>query len=329
MNLFRLKNYIDTAVASTAADSLTSFDFLQEEECLKWYVTGLIDAEGSFGVHLVKKDNNKTGYGVLVYFEIALNKKDKNLLYIVQEVLGVRGELYYNQRDDTYKLKISNLLELCNVIVPHFNKYPLFTQKRVDFLLMCQVLKILEDKRHLTLEGLREIVQLKSSMNLGLSDKLANDFPEIQVLPRQIVSTGLPNLDWLSGFIEGEGCFFVSVYSSPKSKLKLAVQLVFKITQHIRDVELLLNITKVLGCGRVETRRHGDACDFAVTSFKEIDKSIIPYLSQPRYRLKGLKLNNFKDFNKVYEMMARKEHLSEHGLGKIIEIKNGMNSARV
>lgn len=302
MNLSRLKNHIDTAVA---ADIPISFDFPSEDNCLKWYVTGLIDAEGSFGVHLVKKDNSKTGYGVLVYFEIALNKKDKNLLIIVQDKkkffflsLGVSGELYYNKGDDTYKLKISNLFELCNVIVPHFNKYPLFTQKREDFLLMCQVLKILEDKRHLTFEGLREVVQLKSSMNLGLSDKLAKDFPEIKVSPRQIVSTGMPNLDWLSGFIEGEGCFFVSVYNSPKSKLRLAVQLVFKITQHIRDVELLFNIAKLLGSGRVETRKSGDACDFAVTSFKEIDKSIIPYLSQPRYSLKGLKLDNFKDFYK-------------------------------
>jgi KaiC/GvpD/RAD55 family RecA-like ATPase len=132
----------------------------------------------------------------------------------------------------------------------------------------------------------------------------------------------------LCGFIEGEGCFYVSVYDSPRSKLKQAVQLVFKITQHIRDVELLLNISKLLGCGRVETRKSGDACDFAVTSFKEIDKHIIPFLSESRYRLKGLKLKNFEDFSKVYAMMARKEHLSEEGLAKIIQIKNGMNSAR-
>jgi len=66
-----------------------------------------------------------------------------------------------------------------------------------------------------------------------------------------------------------------------------------------------------------------------VTSFKEIDQFIIPYLSQSRYRLKGLKLKNFEDFSKISEMMGKKEHLSEAGLAKIIEIKNGMNKARV
>lgn len=84
-----------------------------------------------------------------------------------------------------------------------------------------------------------------------------------------------------------------------------------------------------MSCGRVETRKSGDACDFAVTSFKEIDKNIIPYLSQPRYSLKGLKKKNLDDFSKVYAMMAQKEHLNAEGLAKIIEVKKGMNSARV
>jgi hypothetical protein len=131
----------------------------------------------------------------LVYFEIALNNKDKILLDIIKEVLGLSSNLYYNERDNTYKLKVSSISELCSVIVPHFNNYPLFTQKRVDFLLMCKVLQIIEDKRHLTFEGLREIVKIKTSLNLGLSEKLVADFSDIEALPREIVSTGLPNLD--------------------------------------------------------------------------------------------------------------------------------------
>lgn len=58
-------------------------------------------------------------------------------------------------------------MDLCSIVVQHFNKYPLFTQKRVDFLLMCKILQIIENKRHHTLEGLREIVQFKTSINLA------------------------------------------------------------------------------------------------------------------------------------------------------------------
>lgn len=320
-----LKLYSTSSMQNLGTALLNSLNI----DSLRWYISGLIDAEGSFGVSIVKKDSNKTGYGVLVYFEIALNKKDKNLLEIIMEVLGLKSNLYYNQSDETYKLKVSSIYELTSIIIPHFNKFPLYTQKRVDFLLMCQVIKLIEEKRHITIEGLKEIIQIKTSLNLGISDGLKRAFPDIEPLTREIISTGIPNLDWLGGFIEGEGCFFVSVYNSPRSKLKLAVQLVFKITQHIRDIELLLNITKLLGCGRVETRKSGDACDFAVTSIKDIEKYIIPYLNTERYHLKGLKLNNYNDFKKISGMMVQKEHLTKTGLAKIVEMKKGMNIGRI
>jgi hypothetical protein len=240
-------------------------------------VSGLVDAEGSFGVNVVRKETSKIGYSVLIYFEIALNKKDRQLLETIKQVLGVEKDLYYNKNDDTLKLKLSNLDELINNVMPHFNKYPLFTQKRVDFLLMCKVLEIVQEKRHLTIEGLNEILSIKAAMNLGLSDKLKNEFLTIKPLTRLTVETGIPNKDWLAGFMEGESCFYVSVYNSPKSKLKYAVQLVFKITQHARDVVLLENIFKLLKCGRVEPRKSGDAYDFAVTSFKEFKEYMIPY----------------------------------------------------
>ena len=294
--------------------------------CLSWYVSGLVDAEGSFGVTLVKKESSVTGYSVLIYFEIALNKKDKQLLETIKQVLGIDKNLYYNENDNTLKLKISNLDVLIKNVIPHFNKYPLFTQKRVDFLLMCKIIELVEEKKHLTKEGLNEILNIKAAMNLGLSDKLKNEFLIVKSLTRLSIDTGIPNKDWLEGFMEGESCFFVRVYNSPKSKLKLAVQLAFIITQHSRDKILLENISKLLKCGRVETRKSGDACDFVVTSFKDFTKYMIPYWKD--YPLIGNKSKDCLDFIRVYEIMLNKGHLTEEGLTKIVEIKNSMNTKR-
>lgn len=293
---------------------------------LSWFVSGLVDAEGSFGVNLVKKESSKTGYSVLIYFEIGLNKKDKQLLETVNQVLGVEKSLYYNKSDDTLKLKISNLDELINNVIPHFKKYPLFTQKIVDFQLMCKVVEIVQEKRHLTIEGLNDILSIKAAMNLGLSDKLKDEFLNIKPLTRLTVNTGIPNKDWLAGFMEGESCFYVSVYNSPKSKLNYAVQLVFKITQHFRDKVLLENISKLLECGRVETIKSGDACDFTVTSFNEFKKYMIPYWEN--YPLIGHKSNDYIDFKRVYDIMLTKGHLTDEGLTKIVDIKNSMNTKR-
>jgi hypothetical protein len=43
------------------------------------------------------------------------------------------------------------------------------------------------NKEHLTEQGLREIVSLKASMNLGLSDELKSAFPNIKPAERPLV----------------------------------------------------------------------------------------------------------------------------------------------
>lgn len=44
---------------------------------------------------------------------------------------------------------------------------------------------------------------------------------------------------WVVGFIDGEGCFHISVSKNSTMKLGYQVSLEFTITQHIRDKELM------------------------------------------------------------------------------------------
>lgn len=162
-------------------------------------------------------------------------------------------------------------------------------------------------------------------MNLGLSDNLKNYFPDTVLVSKPNVSfTGIPDPNWLSGFAEGEACFYVSIYKSLKSKLGMAVQLVFKITQHSRDIELLKGIADYFSCGRVENRKT-NACDFTVNSFKSFEEKIIPFFL--KYPLQGSKLLNFQDFKKVMDIMKVKGHLTQEGLDEI-QIKANMNQER-
>nr|ADN05145.1 LAGLIDADG homing endonuclease I-LtrII [Leptographium truncatum]ADZ76452.1 LAGLIDADG homing endonuclease [Leptographium truncatum]4LQ0_A Chain A, LAGLIDADG homing endonuclease [Leptographium truncatum] len=296
-------------------------------EYLNWYICGLVDAEGSFGVNVVKHATNKTGYAVLTYFELAMNSKDKQLLELIKKTFDLECNIYHNPSDDTLKFKVSNIEQIVNKIIPFFEKYTLFSQKRGDFILFCKVVELIKNKEHLTLNGLMKILSIKAAMNLGLSENLKKEFPGCLSVKRP--EFGLSNLNkrWLAGFIEGEACFFVSIYNSPKSKLGKAVQLVFKITQHIRDKILIESIVELLNCGRVEVRKSNEACDFTVTSIKEIENYIIPFFNE--YPLIGQKLKNYEDFKLIFDMMKTKDHLTEEGLSKIIEIKNKMNTNRI
>ena len=66
-----------------------------------------------------------------------------------------------------------------NVIVNHFERYPLLTKKCEDFKLFAQIMTLINKKEHLTLSGLHEIISLKASMNLGLPTSLKTAFPDV------------------------------------------------------------------------------------------------------------------------------------------------------
>lgn len=64
----------------------------------------------------------------------------------------------------------------------------------------------MQDKAHLTQEGLEEIVAIKSALNLGLSNKLKTSFSHVafKSRPQFITRVGKLNPYWISGFVQGD-----------------------------------------------------------------------------------------------------------------------------
>jgi hypothetical protein len=75
------------------------------------------------------------------------------------------------------------------VIIEHFDKYQLITQKRADFELFKQIVDMLSRKEHLTKEGLQQIVNLRASINNGLSPpQLKAAFPDVEPVARPLAT---------------------------------------------------------------------------------------------------------------------------------------------
>jgi hypothetical protein len=75
--------------------------------------------------------------------------------------------------------QVRNISEI-KIIIPHFEKYPLFTQKQSDFLLFKEIVELMDKGKHLTQDGLVKIINLKASLNKGLLNKLKVSFPGIK-----------------------------------------------------------------------------------------------------------------------------------------------------
>lgn len=98
-----------------------------------WTITGFADAESSFKVVVFKSEIVRLGWSVRCEFSIELHKKDLGLLNHIQSFFDGVGRIVENQGRGSFIYIITKPKDLNNIIIPHFNKYPLFTQKWADF----------------------------------------------------------------------------------------------------------------------------------------------------------------------------------------------------
>jgi hypothetical protein len=109
------------------------------------------------------------------------------------------------------------------------------------------VLNLVKNKAHLSYEGLNKIINIKASINLGLSDLLKAEFKKFTPVERPKINTQeIPESSWIAGFVSGEGNFDVLITPQSSYKNKYRVQLRFRITQHERDRNLMELIIKYL-----------------------------------------------------------------------------------
>lgn len=170
----------------------------------------------------------------------------------------------------------------------------MITQKLADYLLFRDAVKLMSTKQHLGPGGLDKIVNLKASLNLGLSEELQAGFPNSIKVNRPVVDNkSIPHGMWMAGFTSGEGCFLVSIFKSPTTNLGYTPRLRFSITQHSRDELLLRKFVTYFACGRFSSRTSGAAGDFLCSKFSDIVEQIIPFFDE--YPIIGSKRHDFED----------------------------------
>jgi hypothetical protein len=63
------------------------------------------------------------------------------------------------------EFRVSTINEITSVIIPHFYNYPLLTKKYFDYAFFKEIVKLMLEKEHNTLQGIQKIVNYKVSMN--------------------------------------------------------------------------------------------------------------------------------------------------------------------
>lgn len=266
-----------------------------------------------------------------------MNKKDIGLLEEIKNFFGT-GNIIVHENKVHFSIRSIEGLKL---IIAHLESYPLVTAKLSDYNLFKQAFTLIQNKEHLNTEGLLKILGIKISLNLGLSNKLQSLFPNvIPVAKPNYIFKGIPYPNWLSGFVSGDGSFYVATYFSKSYKLGKTIILGFEIGLNQRETEVVKGIKKyLLESGETELtsdlvdpnlnskyinfKNKTNAVHLQIRSLKILTQTIIPFFDQ--YPIIGQRANDFIFFKQIAELVKNKEHLTEVGFNKILELKSKMN----
>lgn len=129
--------------------------------------------------------------------------------------------------------------------------------------------------------------------------------------------------DWISGFVDGEGCFSVGINPNKAATLKVQVLPEFVVVQHKRDVKILYGLKEFFKCGYVK-KNHGDLMCYIVRNLSHLLNIIIPFFE--KNPLITTKKYNFLRFRWIVQSMVfKKYHLTSAGLEKIVAVNKKMN----
>ena len=186
---------------------------------------------------------------------------------------------------------------------------------------------------HHTLEGVEKIVNIRASLNTGLSDELKEAFPNWEAVSiKDLKSSTKNNIsysnihpDWLAGFATGESNFFIAVQKA-KTNSGISTSLRFSIAQHSRDLLLLESFINLFEGGFVVNYTKRPICEFVVAKIDLILNYVIPFFD--KHPILGSKHLIYLDFKSAAYIIKNKEHLNSDkvGLNQIMQLKKRITS---
>ena len=144
----------------------------------------------------------------------------------------------------------------------------------------------------------------------------------------------LLSAEWISGFVDGEGCFSIGLVRQPdrvgRKGYRTGFQVVpdFSVVQGARSVSVLWELKDFFKVGNVyRNSRHDnhreDLFRYSVRRVAELSEVVIPFFWE--HQLRSAKRLDFEKFAQCVELIRAKRHIEREGLADLLEIAQTMN----
>ena len=129
--------------------------------------------------------------------------------------------------------------------------------------------------------------------------------------------------EYISGYVDGEGCFSISFSKRDKFLVGWETKPSFSVSQNEDRAQTIFLMQKIFKCGFIR-RDFGDkTLKYEVRSLDDLINNIIPHFK--KYPLVSSKQKDFEFFEKVCLLMQKQLHKNKNGLSKIMNLAFQMN----
>ncbi len=125
-----------------------------------YWLAGYTDSDASFQVKTLNRKDRKLGYEIRLNYQ--LDQKNRFILDQIKEVFG--GSIGHRKSQDTYYYA-SVSFGSAKKFINYFDHFNLLSSKHINYLKWRNVYRLVQEKKHLTKNGIDQILKIKSSMN--------------------------------------------------------------------------------------------------------------------------------------------------------------------
>ena len=131
--------------------------------------------------------------------------------------------------------------------------------------------------------------------------------------------------EYISGYVDGEGCFTVTFNQKSKANLGWEAKPSFSVSQNEDKRQVLDIIREYFGCGYIRRDYADKTVKFEVRDHNDLIQKIIPHFE--RFPFLSAKKKDFEIFKKICEIIDRKNHLTKEGFINIVNLAYQMNGS--
>jgi hypothetical protein len=162
IKLNQINNNIINQFSTPFSNSIISL--CSDSSLDNFWLAGFSDADASFQVKII---NRETRLRPEIRLNFQVDQKDRLLLDLIKNSFG--GYIGYRSTQDTYYYGSTNFTSAKNII-NYFDTYPLYSSKYFNYLKWRTVYTLIEQKLHITEDGINQILDIKNSMNSKIID---------------------------------------------------------------------------------------------------------------------------------------------------------------